>query len=350
MNRILFILAFAMLAVSCKHQLVSTPEENITPAAEQEAETEVEAVNSPAPDTGLAADSIVYSKSAGKLRTDMQMLASDRMEGRKTGTAGFDAAADYVIGELKKYGLKPYYNTYKAPLEGYEVEAYNVIAQIPGTHPEHKDEWIVIGAHLDHIGTAQEVNGDRIANGANDNAAGSIVILELARRLARVRRGNARSIMFVWFTAEESGLVGSRYLAKKLKGEGFNPYVMLNYEMLGVPMEGKDHKVYLTGYEKSNMAEVVNDYAGKKLVGFLPKAQEYQLFMRSDNLGFFQEFNIPAQTFSSFDFTNYAYYHHVDDEPKYIDYEFMSEVVADFVPVVTRLANTDGKVVILKPE
>lgn len=285
---------------------------------------------------------------AQELRTHLEVLSADSLRGRKTGDIGFDRAADYLIGELKKYAIEPYYKDFKAPLEGYDVPAYNIVAKIPGSDPRLRDEWIVIGAHLDHIGSAKPEEGDSIANGANDNAAGSVVILELAKQLSRSRMARGRSVMFAWFTAEESGLVGSRYLAGKLKTEGFNPYLMLNFEMVGVPMTGKDYKVYVTGYELSNLADICNEYTGSSLVGFLPKAKEFRLFQRSDNLGFYQEFNIPAQTFSSFDFTNYDYYHHVNDESAYMDYEFMAGLVDDFLPVIRQLTNQPERVVKLK--
>ena len=74
-------------------------------------------------------------------------------------------------------------------------------------------------------------------------------------------------------------LIGSKQLAEKLKNENIELYAMLNFEMVGVPMVDKDHSLYLTGYELSNLAEVSNRYANKKLVGFLPKAKEFNLFI-----------------------------------------------------------------------
>lgn len=349
MNRAVYVIAcLCGLSISCKHQKVDpNPDVELAIGEYPRTYSQDSITVNGSEETREAA---VLSAAARSIKAQLEVFAADSLNGRKTGERGFDQAADYLIGELKKYGLDPYYTDFKAELEGFDFPVYNIMAQIPGTHPDLKDQWIVIGAHLDHIGTIAQVGGDSIANGANDNAAGSVIALQLAQRLARLRMANARSLLFVWFTAEESGLVGSRRLAKNLRDEGLSPYLMLNFEMLGVPMNDKDYKVYMTGYNKSNLAEVCNEVAGEKLVGYLPKAQEYMLFKRSDNLGFYEQFSIPAHTFSSFDFTNYDYYHHVDDEAGLLDYEFMAEMVASFQPIIRRLANEPDQVVKLQPE
>lgn len=148
--------------------------------------------------------------------------------------------------------------------------------------------------------------------------------------------------MFVLFTAEEMGLVGAKDLAKRLKEDNFSMYTMVNFEMIGVPMTST-YKAYLTGFKKSNMAQKINEYAGKELVGFLPQAEEYQLFKRSDNYSFFEEFKLPAQTISTFDFTNYEYYHHVKDEVQFMDFGFMSTLINDMIPVIEKMAGTSDK-------
>ena len=209
---------------------------------------------------------------------------------------------------------------------------------IEGNDPELKDEFILIGAHYDHIGVVNPENGDAIANGANDNASGTISVLELARYFG-TQKTNKRSIIFALFSAEEKGLLGSKHLAKKLKEEGLNLYTMLNFEMTGVPMQDKDYLMYITGYEMSNLAEVSNTYAGENLVGFLPTAKEFNLYQRSDNFPFHQEFGVPSHTFCTFDFTNFAYYHKPGDEAGLMDFEHMSTVVNKTIPVIEKIAN-----------
>ena len=170
--------------------------------------------------------------------------------------------------------------------------------------------------------------------------------MSLARYFAE-RKSNKRSLLFVLFSAEEMGLLGSKYLAKELKNQGTNIYTVLNFEMIGVPMVDKNYKTYLTGYENSNMAQLINEYSGQNLVGFLPQAKSYQLFQRSDNFPFYQEFSIPSQTISTFDFTNFEFYHQVGDESQLLDYKHMAEIVSGFTRVIHKMSNSKNKEIYL---
>ncbi|WP_372973824.1 M28 family peptidase, partial [Muriicola sp.] len=103
-------------------------------------------------------------------------------------------------------------------------------------------------------------------------------------------------------------------------------------------LQNKDYLVYVTGYNKSNLASVANAHAGEKVVGFLPTAESYNLFKRSDNYPFFEKLNIPSHTFSTFDFTNFDHYHQVGDEAELMDYGHMARVVNKMIPVVEGIA------------
>jgi len=150
-------------------------------------------------------------------------------------------------------------------------------------------------------------------------------------------------MLFILFSAEEKGLLGSEHISKVLKEKNIDLYTMINFEMIGVPLNNKEYTAYITGYEKSNMADKINEYTGSNLIGFLPKAKEFKLFSRSDNYPFFKEFNVPCQTISTFDFTNYDYYHHVDDEASKIDFEFMATFINNYLPAVATITNTPTK-------
>ena len=295
--------------------------------------------------------------SASELQETVTYLASDDLKGRDTDTEGIDQAATFIENKFKDYGVKPYYDTYRDDFE-FEISGrnrdttiseqpkmksgYNVIGYLEGTDDTLKNEFIVLGAHYDHIGFGKLVEGDSIANGANDNAAGTSAVIALARYFSE-RKNNKRSLLFCLFSAEEQGLQGSKHLAEKLKLESLDLYTMVNFEMIGVPMDDKTYKAYITGFEESNMAKKINDYLDFELVGFLPKAREYRLFMRSDNYPFFEQFNVPCQTISTFDFTNYDFYHHVDDEAELMDYNFMAELVNSIAPAIEKMSNTPTK-------
>ncbi|NQY28080.1 MAG: M20/M25/M40 family metallo-hydrolase [Flavobacteriaceae bacterium] len=273
------------------------------------------------------------------MKTIVSYLASDALAGRDTGSEGIDKAATYIAGYLKENGIGPYYCRYRDVFDVNGKEAFNVIGLLEGTDPVLRDEYVVIGAHYDHIGKGKKVGDDVIANGANDNAAGTAAVMQMAKYFAKVKN-NKRSIVFVLFAAEEKGLLGSKHLAKQMKEAGRNVYAMLNFEMIGVPLVGKDYTAYVTGYHKSNLAEKMNAYASANLVGYLPQAKQYQLFSRSDNYPFYTEFNIPAQTFCTFDFTNFDYYHHVDDEIDKLDFNHMASFVNAYLPAIEKVVNS----------
>ncbi len=269
----------------------------------------------------------------------MNYLASDDLKGRDSGSEGIEIAAKYIENYFKSYKVAPYFDSYRDTLSNYKKTSYNIVGIVEGNDPVLKKEYILIGAHYDHIGIIKIENGDAIANGANDNASGTATVMELARYFG-TKKTNKRSIIFALFSAEEKGLLGSKHLAEKLKSQNLNLYTMLNFEMTGVPLKGKDYLVYITGYKKSNLAEVANKYSDENLIGYLPTAREYNLFQRSDNYPFHKEFAVPSHTFCTFDFTNFAYYHKVDDEVKLMDFDHMTALINKMIPVLEGISTS----------
>ena len=273
----------------------------------------------------------------------LSYLTSDELEGRDSGSEGIEKAAVYLENLLKENGVKPYFKTYRDTLSNFDKPAFNIVGFIEGTDKKLKNEFVVIGAHYDHIGMLQNgVNGDVIVNGANDNATGTTAVTEVAKYFAKFKN-NKRSILFVFFSAEEKGLLGSKHLAAKLKEQKMDLYFMFNFEMIGIPMKDKGMDFYLTGFGKSNMATTMNEYAGEKLVGYLPIETKYMLFRASDNYPFFTEFNVPAQTVSTFDFENFEFYHQPDDEFELMDTKHMTNVISKTIPVLEQMINAPKK-------
>ncbi|WP_461532207.1 M28 family metallopeptidase [Sinomicrobium sp.] len=290
-----------------------------------------------------------YKVKADDVRATLEYLASDELQGRDTGSPGIEKAAQFIEGVFSEHGIKPYYDSYRDTLDNFEKPAYNIVGYLEGNDPELKDEYIIIGAHYDHVGMlAEGEGGDFIANGANDNASGTTGVLELAKYFGE-HKTNKRSLMFVLFSAEEKGLLGSRHLARELRKEKLKLYTMVNLEMIGVPMTA-DYTAYITGYKESNMAAKINEYAGKELVGFLERAKEFQLFKRSDNYPFFLEFNVPSQTLCTFDFTNFEHYHKVGDEFALMDVDHMTAFISDVIPVLEKMANASSQEIVLTGE
>ena len=283
------------------------------------------------------------------IKSSMEYLASDELEGRATGTKGIEKAAVFIENYLKANEIKPYFETYRDTFNVGELTGYNIVGVVEGNDPKLKNEYIILGGHYDHIGKGKIVEGDSIANGANDDASGTIAAMELGRYFAKTKT-NKRSILITLYSAEEMGLKGSGHLAERLYADGIDVYTMINFEMIGVPRAEDQSMAYMSGYDQSNFAPILNKYAGEEVIGFFPKAKEFQLFYRSDNYPFFKELKIPAHAISTFDFTNYDYYHHVDDEADQMDYAHMSSFINKMIPALEGMMNAPTKEVILNEE
>lgn len=286
-----------------------------------------------------------YQVKEDQVAKTLSFLTSDENLGREAGTKKMEQVASYLENIFRENNIPPYFKTYKDTLSNFNWPAYNIVGYLEGNDVKLKKEFVVIGAHYDHIGILKGTNivkGDSIANGANDNAAGSTAVSEVLKYFAKTK-SNKRSVLFVFFSAEEKGLLGSKHLAAKLKAQNLNLYFMFNYEMIGVPMVNKDMLLYITGFGKSNMAQKMNEYAGEKLIGYIPAETRYGLFRASDNYPFYYEFDVPAQTVSTFDFENFQYYHQPDDEFDQMNISHISNVINKTIPVLEKMINSPEK-------
>lgn len=278
-----------------------------------------------------------YQVSQQEISSTLAYLSSDELEGRDTGSEGIEKAAVYLENQLKEYNYKPYFTNFRDTLTTID-NAYNIVGFLEGKDPKLKNEIVILSAHYDHIGiTEKGFEGDHINNGANDNASGTTVLSEVAKYLGELNN-NQRSVLIVYFSAEEKGLLGAKHLAKRLKNQNVDIYTLLNFEMLGVPMN-YNFDVFLTGFTQSNMADKLNEYAGYELVGKSEQAEKYNLFRASDNYPFYEEFKIPSHTISAFDFGNFDFYHHPKDEFQMMNIEFMTQLTQKLLPVVSEMIN-----------
>ncbi len=155
---------------------------------------------------------------AGNLETHVSVLASDSLEGRGLGTDGALHAREYISRFFASAGLEPYGESYYQHMDLKfslaRVSAANVIGVLPGSDPSLKHEYIVLGAHYDHLGYDLKDDEQIIYPGADDNASGVAVLLELVRYFTENPQTAGRSIIFIAFDAEESGLIGSEFFLK----------------------------------------------------------------------------------------------------------------------------------------
>ena len=237
------VLLTSILFLACgSAKVVSTEPSNIPEVAERHKST-----------TDAVTETPALAKLKSDIETSMNFLASDDLEGRATGSAGIEKAAVFIENYLKSNQIKPYFETYRDSFNLENAVGYNIVGVVEGHDPKLKDEFVILGGHYDHIGFGKEVNGDKIANGANDDASGTIAAMEFAKYFAQSNT-NKRSILVTLYSAEEMGLKGSSHLAKRLKDAGLNAYTMINFEMLGVPFtDNRGYDVFLSGFELSNM-------------------------------------------------------------------------------------------------
>ena len=272
-----------------------------------------------------------------KILTD---LSSDEMEGRKPGSVGMEKAALYLEDYLVSANIKPYFNSsYRDTFLVEGTEAYNIVGLIESE--QESDEYILLGAHYDHIGKLNSAS-DSVYNGANDNASGVTAVLQIARQLSE--QNLDKNVIVALFSGEESGLLGSKHLARKLKAEGIDLQYVINFEMIGKALTTGKDKVYITGFNKSNFSEVVNQALGREFITYLKEEDQYQLFFRSDNYPFYEVFEIPAHTISSFDFKNYPYYHEPQDEATELDAENMFAIINSSTEAIKKLISEDKSI------
>jgi hypothetical protein len=185
-----------------------------------------------------------------QILADIQYLADDAREGRGLGTAGLDAAAEYIAGRFREVGLQPagtddYFQPFRvdstAPALAHSgigaVEVKNVIGILPG-QGELSRQAVVVGAHYDHLGLggSSSLEPDSVGvvhNGADDNASGVAALIEVARLIAGVETPERRTVVFVAFTGEETGLLGSDYYVKNPVRSTDSTFAMMNFDMVG---------------------------------------------------------------------------------------------------------------------
>jgi Zn-dependent M28 family amino/carboxypeptidase len=172
------------------------------------------------------------------------------------------------------------------------IDSKNVLAKLEGREPTLKNEYVVYTAHWDHLGIGPEVGGDRIYNGAKDNASGTAALLEIARSFTKLPVPPKRSILFLSVTAEEQGLLGSQYYT-------VTPIYPLaktaaNINMDGINVNGRTRDLTLIGYGASELDDYTKDATGEQGRVIRPDPEpEKGFYYRSDHFNFAKQ-GVPA--------------------------------------------------------
>lgn len=169
-----------------------------------------------------------------------------------------------------------------------KLPSSNVVGLLPGSDPKLRDEYVVLSAHLDHVGICPDVAGDTICNGAQDNATGIASLIEEAKRFKASGKPPRRSILFLAVTAEEKGLVGADYFARHPTVPIGNIVGDVNLDMPLLTYAFEDMTVY--GANRSTLGPIVAAAAASIGVGMSPDpAPQMGLFVRSDHYRFIQQ-------------------------------------------------------------
>ncbi len=262
----------------------------------------------------------------------IQTLAADDMQGRGTFTPGIEKAATFIESEFQNIGLKPLTGLSgfrqvvdpKAlgplPTRGNMAEKltnnplFNVVGVLPGkTKP---DEYVIFSAHYDHLGITRPMDGDSIANGADDDASGTTAVITLAKYFKKLDN-NARTLIFVAFTAEEIGGYGARYFSKMVDPD--KTVAMFNIEMIGKASKFGENSAFITGFERSDFGTILQKNLEGTAFKFYPDPYTKEnLFYRSDNATL-ARLGVPAHTISTDQIDIDKFYHTVKDEFSSLD-------------------------------
>ena len=258
------------------------------------------------------------------VKKHLYTLASDEMEGRKAGTPGIEKAAQYIESEFERIGLDKFQDlkTYRQSFVEKELNLFNIIGVLEGK--SKKDEYVLVSAHYDHLGVKENGSGDVIYNGADDDASGVAAVLALAEYFKN-SDSNERTIIFVTFTAEEMGVVGSTYFGKQIEPDNF--VAGINIEMIGKESKFGPKTAWLTGFERSDFGTIIQKNLINTGYTLHPDPYKaYQLFYRSDNAAM-AKLGIPAHTFSTGPIDNDPHYHKVSDEATTLSVSTITETI-----------------------
>lgn len=201
-----------------------------------------------------------------------------------------------------------------------ESEITNVVGVLPGNR---SDEYVVFSGHYDHLGTRDE-GEDTVYNGANDNASGTTATIQLARHFAE-QGTPERTLLFVGFTAEESGGFGSRYFSEQLDPEQI--VAMFNIEMIGKPAVEGPNTAWITGFERSDFGTILQEAVEGTDYTFYPDPYPDQnLFYRSDNATL-ARLGVPAHSISTTPIDVDPDYHQVSDEVPTVDLDHLANTI-----------------------
>ena len=214
----------------------------------------------------------------------------------------------------------------KAKHEIKEDQASNVIGVLPGK--SKKNELIIFSAHYDHLGIKKGENKDSVYNGANDDASGVTAVIALAKYY-KAAKNNELTLIFAAFTAEETGGYGSQYFSGQIDAE--KVIAMFNIEMIGTESKWGKSSAYITGFEKTDMGNILQkNLQGSNFSFHSDPYPDQDLFYRSDNATL-ARLGVAAHTISTSKMDNEPNYHKLSDEIETLDISNMTQIIRSII-------------------
>jgi hypothetical protein len=375
------------------------------------------ACSQPAVETSAGPGGTGVNITSGDLRSRLYIYADDSMMGREAGTIGNFKGTRYIAAEAARIGLEPagdnggYFQNMLATSARFAGSpnpeyARNVVAILRGSDPVLRDEYVAIGAHTDAIGIRAAVDHDSlrafnrelarrsaliggrssrarrdslralitlnidslqrsgparrdsIINGADDDGSGVVTVLEIAEALSAMPVKPKRSILFVFHTAEEKGLLGSRWFTDQPTVPRERVVAQLNLDMVGrggatdITGGGPDY-LQLVGLrrlstELGDIIESINAASPRPFkfdYQFDVTGHPERIYCRSDHYNY-ARYGIPITFFTT---GLHPDYHQVTDEVQYVDYDKMNRIASFVREVAVRVANLDHRIKVDKP-
>ena len=280
-----------------------------------------------------------------RLKQNVEYLTDSARLGRMAGSLQEMEIAHYLYNELTGMGvamLSPEDGEdFYLAVQGDTIHSRNVIGIVEGYDPQLRNEYVVIGAHYDHLGTTVLTKDGKeqrqIFYGADDNASGVATLLEIARQVASQHYLFRRSVIFALFGAEELGMVGSWYFLNRSFGEVKNIVAMINLDMVGRAGRDNNMKVY-TVEPNEELREMV-DALGDRALSLDPEYTPTDYFPSDHRL--FHDKGIPVALFTS---GVHRDYHTVRDTPDKLDYRQMEKLAEYVFSMAEMVANRDARI------
>lgn len=314
------------------------------------------------PNQPIDPNKYINSITSEELKTHLTIVASDKMEGRETGSPGQKLAGKYLIEQYKKNnvpypkGAKNYYQPVPASYLNAKSndglsDSENIWAFIEGT--EKPEEIVVVSAHYDHVG----IKNGQVYNGADDDGSGTVALLEIAQAFEQAKKdgyGPKRSILILHVTGEEHGLHGSRFYSENPLFPLANTVADVNIDMIGRRDEAhkdSNNYIYLIGSDYlstdlHNICEAVNTKFTKLDIDYKynDRADRNRFYYRSDHYNFAKN-GIP----SVFLFNGtHADYHKATDEVDKIEFDALEKRTKLAFAIAWEIANRENRLVVDK--